>query len=71
MVSAKKKNQLALNYVGKFRGIKLPDRHGSSYNKREFMLGGDDFRGAMSNADPYEAFSANSLNSRVAKELQN
>ncbi len=33
------------------------------------MFGGDDFRGVMSNADPYEALSANSLNSGVEKEL--
>ena len=33
------------------------------------MFGGEDFRGVMSNADPYEAFSANSLNSGLGQQL--
>ena len=50
----------------------MPERHGSSYNKRDLnMFGGDDFRGVMSNADPYEALSANSLNSGVGQEILN
>ncbi len=67
--TSRKKNPIALNQ-GRF-GV-IPERHGSSYNKRELnMFGGDDFRGVMSNADPYEALSANSLNSGVGQDLLN